>query len=367
MSLKKARTMWSQPSVGVGSATLAFAAWLAFAGSVAAAGKPTTVAELALYRGPDRQKILVDGAKKEGKLTFYTSNTWMRKIAEAFGKKYPFIKVAVWRSGSKKLLKRVSEEYSARRFIADVVEASFEGIAPLHRAGVLQEHYSPEMVHYGDHVKRTGKKGVYFWADRELYISLGFNTKIIPPDKAPKKIEDLLDPKWKGKMSIAGTNTGIRWVGILLGEMGREYLDKLGRQQIRTQNISGAALAGLVVSGEVPLSPTIYNSNIFTAKKKGAPVEWRPLEPVITSVGYSGLPGNAPNPHSALLFLDYLHSKEGALVGIKGGLASPRGDMGSLEQKFKKVYLENKYSVEDLAKNFPKWEKLMRRLFSGKR
>ncbi|MEE9569914.1 MAG: substrate-binding domain-containing protein, partial [Candidatus Binatia bacterium] len=316
---------------------------------------------------PDRQKILVDGAKGEGKLTFYTSNTWMRKIAEAYGKKYPFIKVSVWRSGSKKLLKRVSEEYSARRYIADVVEASYEGIAPLHRAGVLQEHYSPEAVHYGDHVKRTGKKGIYFWADRELYISLGFNTKIIPPDKAPKTMEDLLDPQWKGKMSISGTNTGIRWVGILLGEMGREYLDKLGRQQIKTQNISGAALAGLVVSGEVPLSPTIYNSNIFTAKKKKAPVEWRPLEPVITSVGYSGLPGKAPNPHAALLFLDYLHSKEGALVGIKGGLGPPRADMESSEKKFKKVYLENKYSVEALAKNFPKWEKLMRRLFGGKR
>src|SRR5918994_7270429 len=95
--------------------------------------------------------------------------------------------------------------------------------------------------------------------------------------------------KWKGKMSIAGTSTGVRWVGSVPIIMGREFLNKLAEQEIKVQNISGAALAGLVVSGEVPLSPTIFDANVTLAKQKGAPVEWRPLEPVVTTVGSAAL------------------------------------------------------------------------------
>ena len=97
--------------------------------------------------------------------------------------------------------------------------------------------------------------------------------------------------------------------------------------------MSGAALAGLVVSGEVPLSPTIFDANIHTAKQKGAPVEWRPLEPVVTTVSYSGLTLKPTHPHAALLFLEYLHSKEGQQLIMKGGLWSPREDIATLEEK----------------------------------
>jgi iron(III) transport system substrate-binding protein len=340
---------------------------LLLAGVARAASKPATLAELALYRGPDRETILLEGAKKEGQVTFYTSNTWIVKVAEEFGKRYPFIKVSTWRSDSKKQLKRVTEEYASGRYIADVVEASADTISIFHKDGSLQEHYSPEMRYYGDEVVERGKTGVFFWANREIYISLGFNSKVISPAEAPKTIEDLLDPKWKGKMAIAGTTTGVRWVGAVLDAKGREFLDKVSRQDIKVQNISGAALAGLVVAGEVPLSPTIYNSNIFTAKQKGAPVEWRPVDPVIASVGASGLLTKAPNPHAALLLLDFLHSKEGQEAAMKGGLSSPREDIGSLETKFKKVYLENKYPVDVLEQKMNDWEKLMRRLFIMKR
>ncbi|MGH7929671.1 MAG: ABC transporter substrate-binding protein, partial [Candidatus Binatia bacterium] len=217
--------------------------------------------------------------------------------------------------------------------------------------------------HYPDDVKEKGKDGFYYLGDRETYISLGFNTKLITPTEAPKTVKDLTDPKWKGKMAIAGTSTGVRWVGAMQMTMGKEFLNKLGDQEIKVQNISGAALAGLVVSGEVPLSPTIFDANVTTLKRKGAPIEWRPLEPVVTTGGSSALSSKAPHPHVALLFLDYLHSKEGQQLIMKGGLWSPREDIGSLEQKFKKLYIDEKYSVEELEQKFSEWEKLMHRLF----
>ena len=174
---------------------------------------------------------------------------------------------------------------------------------------------------------------------------------------------DLLNPKWKGKMSIVSTTTGTRWIGSTLESFGREYLDKLAEQDVKVQNMSGAALSGLVVSGEVPLSPTIFDANITQAKQKGAPVEWRPLEPVVTTVAYAGLTLKAPHPHAALLYLDWLHSKEGQQMIQKGGLWSPREDIGSLTQKFKKSYIDEKYGPEEAEKKYAEWDKLMQQLF----
>lgn len=339
-----------------------------FPASYAAQSRPLSRAELALYQGADREQILIEGAKKEGQLVFYTSNTWIAgPVSQEFAKRYPFIKANVWRNDSKSILKRLTEEHAAGRYLADVVETSPEYITLLVQASMLQDHYSPELSAYDEQAKVKGKRGVLAWTNREIYISLGFNSQLIPPSDAPKTLKDYLDPKWKGKMSIAGTTTGARWVGAVLDAMGGEFLKKLSAQEINVQNISGAALSGLVASGEVPLSPTIFNSNIFTHKQKKAPVEWRPVDPVIAGVGSSGMIVNAPNPHAALLFLDYLHSKLGQQVAMKGGLSSARTDIGSLEQEFKKLYIESKYTPEEFEKKFNEWEGLMRKLFIAKR
>jgi iron(III) transport system substrate-binding protein len=265
------------------------------------------------------------------------------------------------------LLKRLTDEASAGRFIADVVETSPDYMALLVADKMFQEVYSPELAAYDNNVKSKGKNGVLHWTSRELYISLGFNTNLIPPAQAPKTMKDLLDPKWKGKMTIAGTTTGTQWIGAVVETFGREFLEKIARQDVNVQNISGAALAELVASGEVPLSPTIFNSNIAVAKQKGAPVEWRPIDPVIATTGTSGVVIKAPNPHAALLFLDYLHSKDGQEAVLKGGLSSARKDVTSRDQKFKKVYIESRYPPEVMERKFAEWEGLKRRLFISKR
>lgn len=330
--------------------------------------KTLSGAELALYKGADREKILLDGAKREGQVTFYTSNTWMAgHVTEEFARIYPFIKPQVWRSDSKELLKRLTDEMAAGRFIADVVETSPDYMALLVAANGFQEVFSPQLAPYGDNVKFKGKNGYLHWTSRELYISLGFNTKLIPANEAPKAMKDLLEPKWKGKMTIAGTTTGTQWIGAIVETFGREFLEKLAAQEINVQNISGAALSQLVASGEVPLSPTIFNSNIAVAKEKGAPVEWRAIDPVIATTGTSGMVVKAPNPHAALLFLDYLHSKEGQQAVLKGGLSSARNDLGGRDQKFKKVYIESRYPPEEMEKKFDEWESYKRKLFISKR
>jgi iron(III) transport system substrate-binding protein len=238
---------------------------------------------------------------------------------------------------------------------------------PLAPAMILPEVKDPAKWFAG-HLwadNQTGKNLLYSFV-AQITPSIYYNTQLVKPQEV-RSYNDLLDPKWKGKMSIAGTSTGVRWIGSTIEVMGREFLDKLAEQDIKVQDMSGAALAGLVASGEVPLSPTIFDADVTVAKQKGAPIEWRPLEPVVTTVGYSGLSSKASHPHAALLFLDYVHSKEGQQLMMKGGLWSPREDTGTRDQKFKKIYLDEKFSLEELEVKFSQWENLMRQLFVKRR
>ena len=332
-----------------------------------AASAPMSPAQLALYQGSDREEILVAGAKREGQFTLYTSHTWFRTFVKEFEKKYPFIKVSEWRNDSKNVIRKVLEESKSGRILVDVVETTADGMGIIKREGVLQEYYSPQALYYPNELKPKGKNGFFYLPDRETYNSLAFNTKLIPPATAPRNLKELLDPKWKGKMAITGTSTGVRWIGNVLDAMGRDYLDKMAEQEVSVQDMAPAALMGLVSSGEVPLSPTIFDANVTMAKQGGALVEWRPLEPVVTTVGSAALMSKAPNPHTGLLFIDFLLSKEGQQLIMKGGLWSPREDVGTLEQKFKKSYLDEKYSLEELEVKFSQWENLLRQLFIRKR
>ena len=242
----------------------AFGLLLLSAGTGWTASKPTTVAEIALYQGADREQVLTEGAKREGQMMFYNSNTWLDTVVQEFEKKFPFVKVSIWRSDSTDVVKRSVEEFVSGRFLADVIEITEPGMVVLRRKGIYQEYYSPEMAAYENEVQEKGKTGVFYLADRELYIGLGFNTKLVSPVDAPKNYKDLLDPKWKGKMALAGSSTGIRWLGNVLDVMGREFLEKMSQQEVKVHNISGAALVNHIASGEVRLSPTIFYSNIFT-------------------------------------------------------------------------------------------------------
>jgi len=323
--------------------------------------------QLALYQGADREKILIEGAKREGQFTLYTSHTWFKTFVGEFEKKYPFVRALQWRNDSKNIIRKVLEEVRAGRVLADIVETTADGMAFLKREGLFQEYYSPEARYYPNELKPKGKNGFFYLPNRETYNSLGFNTHLIPPGIAPKALRDLLDPRWKGKMAITSTTTGSRWIGNALETLGREFLDKLAEQDISVQDMAPASLINLVVSGEIPLSPTIFDANVTLAKQKGAPVEWRPLEPVVTTVGSAGLLARASNPHTALLFIDYLLSKEGQQLIMKGGLWSPREDVGSVAQKFRKSYLDEKYSSEEMEPKIAQWETLMRQLFMRKR
>lgn len=332
--------------------------------------RSATIETLAAYRGRDRQQMLEAGARKEGRLMLYTSGIItqaIRPLVAAFEKRYPYVKVEIFRAASGPLTKRTLEEYQAGQFLVDAFETTPTALVPLKTTKALQPFYSPHLIDYSDDAKvKADADTVYYVGVRESYIGVGYNTKLIPSREAPKTNDDLLDPKWKGKMSVAGSDTGVRWLGNLLELRGMEFVKKLSAQGIRVQNVSGRALADMVISGEVPLSPTIFDSHVDASKQKGAPIEWVPLEPTVTNLGSVALAGKTPHPHAALMFLDFLLSEDGQRIYMGRGYGSPHTKVGGLAVKFKKTYLEQMFSDDVFVKKVDEWQRLLQKIFIRK-
>ncbi len=303
--------------------------------------KPVTVAELALYKGTDRQQILEEGAKKEGRLTFYTTGILkqtVRPLVDAFEKKYPFIKVEIWRAETNQLITRIFEEYKVSKYLADVIELTQNGEIVMEEGGFLQPYYSPNLEYLEDRTIKKGPGGGAFSAAHyQSGIGLGYNTKLINRDQLPKTYQDLLDPKWKGKLTIVGSNTGITWMGGILDTYGEEFVGKLADQKFSVHAVSARALLDMAINGEYNFSPTIFDSHVAKSKGEGAPVDWIPLEPVSIFLGQIMLPKHSPHPHAALLFIDFDLSKQGGELYKMNGYVSPRKDVPG-EKIYKKHY-----------------------------
>jgi len=308
--------------------------------SAATPKKPATAAEVALYNGADRQQVLEEGAKKEGKLTFYTTGILVqtvRPIVEAFQKKYPFIKVDVWRAGTQALLPRFHQEFSAGKYTADVIELTQAGGVMLQEASLLQPFYSSELANVEEGAVSKGPLGAFTAGHYQSGISLGYNTKLLKKDEVPKTYQDLLNPKWKGKIAMVGSNTGLSWMGGALETYGEGFIEKFAGQKITVHQVSARALLDMIVSGEILMSPTILDSHVNKSKKDGAPCDWVPLEPVAAYIGQIMLPKNSPHPYAAMLFIDFDLSRQGAQIYVANGYNSPRKDI-EVERNYKKFY-----------------------------
>src|SRR4030095_9465004 len=226
--------------------------------------KPMSCAEPDSYNKPDREKILYEGAKKEGKLMWYTSltggpNTDAPKVFES---KYPGVQLEVYRGDSDALISRILQEAQAKRHIVDIIETTFPILKVMQEYKLLAPYFSPHLAAYPDEVKEKADKGLVLWAtDRESYIGLAYNTNSVQGNAVPKTFADLLKPELKGKIGFATTDTGARVVAAMLSSKGTEFVQKLKAQQISLHGVSGRAILDMVISGELGVSPTVFLSH----------------------------------------------------------------------------------------------------------
>jgi iron(III) transport system substrate-binding protein len=277
------------------------------------------VAALAAPRVQAADATLIDAAKKEGEVVWYTTlliNQLGGPLADAFQKKYG-IKVLATRNDPGETALRLVNENRAGNMQADVFDGSFAP-APLVREGVLAK-YQPESAK--DFPKILLDPAGYWTAYRLQFTTPGVNTNLVPPGTEPKSWTDLLAPQWKGKMAW-GINPGVTgavgFIGLVLNQMGDEkgmtFLRELQKQNITGLKISARAVLDQVIAGEYPMALGILNDNAVISRNQGAPVAWLPMSPALGTIGIISVMEKARHPNAGRLLVDFVVSEEGQTI-----------------------------------------------------
>jgi len=304
---------------------------------------------------------LIEGAKKEGKLAWYTSTnvTESKPLLDDFEKQYPFIKGEIFRASGEVILNRIITETRASKWNYDVVMVGEFDV--LMGARLLAPYKSPEARNFiADFVNPNG----YWSAVYVNYRAVGYNSKLVAEKDAPKQWEDLLDAKWKGKISLEEED--YVWYGGLAKFWGKEKAQKimraLAKQDIQWRK-GHTLISQLIAAGEFPLG-VIYAHRIEEMKQRGAPVEWvNTVDPVVATLNGAGLSSKAPHPNTARLFIDFLLSKP-AQQRLRALRRIPaRSDVEPLSPKMDQSKLKLAIALRDSVEEYNTSIKEFREIF----
>ena len=274
--------------------------------------------EISNLTGANRQSTLEDGAKKEGGLSYYCTlrvDSGCRPLTAAFQKKYPFLKTEYVSLASEGILQRALAESRAKSVHVDVMLASVAD--SLKGTGIPQKFSSPEFAAYDPRLIDPNGMWVSF---RTSWNGIAWNTNLIKQGEGPQTWEALADPKYKGKLfwasgSASGAPRVITHFRAMWGDDKTiEFLKKLQAQDVRTApGNSGAVMAG-ITAGEFPIMIGHPIDQVATDMLTGAPVGGVNPDPALARTSALALLAGAPHPHAAMLFIDYILSKEGQQV-----------------------------------------------------
>jgi iron(III) transport system substrate-binding protein len=304
---------------------------------------------------------LIERAKRDGRVVLYTSlaPTESAPLAAAFEKKYG-VKVELWRSTSGRVVQRTITEAQARRFAVDVVETNGPEMEMLARESLLAEFRSAYLADLPANAIPPHRMWI---PDRLNFFVVGFNTNRVKRAEIPATYEAFVDPKWKGRIALEATDT--EWMATLIktwGEAkGMDYFRKLSamRPDIREGHV---LLASLVAAGEVPVGLSMYNSNIEALKRRGAPIDFVPVQPVVARPQGIGVMKNAPHPNAARLLVDYVLSPEGQMIFESMGRVPASTRVKSALNNFPFTMIDPVTVLDES----PKWEKLWNGFFLRK-
>ncbi len=256
---------------------------------------------------------LIQAAKKEGKVVWYTSLAIPSStaIAHAFRTKYAGVDVEVHRTGSQRVLQRVMQEAGAGIKNADVIHTSDAGHFVLFKDKGMLMKYIPK----GAEIFPAGfkdKDGFYFGMRATLSV-IAYNPKSVAEKDAPKTWKDLLNPKWKGKMVSAHPGySGIIMTHVLalVNLYGWEYFRELAKNGLHMVQ-SANDPAGVVASGERPVGANGAEYFYYKTQKQGNPIKIiYPNEGIPLVVSPVAIAKDAPHPNAAKLFSEYIFAKE---------------------------------------------------------
>jgi ABC-type Fe3+ transport system substrate-binding protein len=263
-----------------------------------------------------RNTQMIEAAKKEGRLMIYSSvgQADTATLSQKFQRKFPFIKPEFLRLGSERLLTRILQEARAGKTFADIFQTGVVEVYLFKQKGLVAPYASPQRAAYESYFKDDEGYYTSFFHTSKV---IAYNTRLVTPDRAPKSYEDLLQPQWKEKLGMPSGGSAVRWFLAMMKEMGDErgeiYMKKLAAQKpVLGQDIS--AVTALMAAGEYPAVVFTNAHQIEQMKRQGAPVEWVPTRPVLTTQTVLAISSRATSPNAAKLYIDYILSKEGQEV-----------------------------------------------------
>ena len=314
---------------------------------------------LATYTGADRMQRLIDGAKKEGEVSIYTSAPTddMKALGDLFEKKYG-VKVRVWRASSENVLQRGVTETRANRNTADIFETNGPEMEALAREKILTPVNSPSL---NDLIPEAKFKHGAWVGSRLNIFSFAYNTNAVKKDELPKKYEDLLDPRWKGRLGIEAEDAD--WFAGVVTQMGEQKGLKFWKDVVTKNGVSvrkgHTLLTNLVASGEIPLAITVYNYKAEQMKNKGAPMDWFVIPPAIARANGVGVAAKAPHPNAALLWYEFEIGEDGQRLLLSRDFIPTNKKVETKLNKFPLKFVDSALMLDQ----GDKWQKLYQETF----
>ena len=260
---------------------------------------------------------LIRGAKKEGKVVFWSSMRIddSKALAAGFEARYPFIKVDIFRAGGEQIVNRAMAEHLAGKTTYDVLNAF--ALKVLQNKGMLQPYTAPEAAHYPVGFKDPQNYWVSLYSG---YNVIGYNTKLVPKAEAPRNWDDLLNPRWKGKLGM--DKDADDWLAAIMDyygdERGKQIARSLGAQQLNIRK-GRTLVSQLVTAGEFPVQIDAHHHEAVALKKAGAPIDYLFPEPFVPVKAASAfvLAARPPHPYAAALLVDFMLSKKGQEIAYR--------------------------------------------------
>lgn len=265
----------------------------------------------------EREKKLVEGAKKEGEMVWYTNSGIENatRYIQGFKKKYPFINANFWRSKTRQVTQRIVSEANAGKHLVDVIKPSTDLLPILLEKNIIGKYDTPIRSIYPAHAKSP-----FYTNMNYAFRVFAFNPRKVSAKDVAKSWEDLLQPRWKGEVLF--DESSLEEVMALLGAWGKDrtvsYLNKLTQQQLLIR-VGRDTTTQMMMAGEAQMAVTTYGYNNESLRATNAPIDWVAQDLIPTLIYPLTLARNAPHPHAAALFYDYLISEEGQRLIAREG------------------------------------------------
>jgi iron(III) transport system substrate-binding protein len=315
----------------------------------------------------ERQQRLLEAAKSEGEAVVYANMdvTAMKPLTDGFTKRYPGVKATSVHISGAAIITRIEAEARAGRAFSDVALSGQLGVLALLERKIFARYRSPERESFRDGYK--DKDGLWTSYMNNVMVSV-YNTRQVRKDEAPRGLEDLLKPRWKGKLAM--DSQSYVWFGTILQHLGEEgglrFMKRLNEQNLSHQR-GRRLMTQLVAAGEFDMAVETNLNSVLSLSRQGAPLWFAPAPPFFLTPSLVFVNATAPHPFAGALFTDYLLSEEGQKIIVTTNRMPAHSKVKSPESQLLEGQDMRMPDIFDIGRRYQAIGNRYREIFPGAR